>query len=89
VCPEAAAGGPLARLRDGDMVSLDADLGRLEVAVAPSVWLAREPVVHAEPVRRGWGRELFAFMRCAASSAEQGGSCFTVSLHESDGVSGQ
>jgi phosphogluconate dehydratase len=71
------------------MVSLDADLGRLEVAVAPSVWLAREPVVHAEPVRRGWGRELFAFMRGAASSAEQGGSCFTVSLQESDGVSGQ
>ncbi|WP_339845040.1 phosphogluconate dehydratase [uncultured Halopseudomonas sp.] len=86
VCPEAAAGGPLARLRDGDIVSLDADLGRLEVAVAPSAWLAREPAVHDEPVRRGWGRELFAFMRGAASPAEQGGSCFTASLSEADGV---
>lgn len=88
VCPEAAAGGPLARLRDGDMVSLDADLGRLDVAVAPSVWLAREPVRHAEVVRRGWGRELFAFMRGAASPAEEGGSCFTASLREADGAPG-
>lgn len=86
VCPEAAAGGPLARLRDGDMVSLDADLGRLEVAVAPTVWRAREPVSHEEPVRRSCGRELFAFMRGAASPAEQGGSCFTASLQEADGA---
>ena len=84
LCPEARADGALARLRDGDLVSLNAGEGTLEVIVDDAVWAAREPVTQAEPVRRGLGREMFAFMRHAVSSAEEGGSSFTASLREAD-----
>ena len=83
--PEADAGGPLAYLQDGDWLTLDAQAGTLQVAVETEQWQARSAAVHAEPVRRGWGRELFAFARQQVSSAEQGASCFTVSLEQSDG----
>ena len=42
--PEAADGGPLARLRDGDIVRLDAEAGTLEALVEPADWAARTPV---------------------------------------------
>lgn len=84
LCPEAAAGGPLARLRDGDWVSVDAEAGTLQVDLDAAALEARPPVSPSEPVRRGWGRELFGFMRAAASPAEQGGSCFTESLAIAD-----
>ena len=42
VSPEAAAGGPLARLRDGDLVRLDADAGTLLALVDSAEWDARE-----------------------------------------------
>ena len=35
VTPEAAAGGAIAKVRDGDVIRLDARAGRLEVKVAP------------------------------------------------------
>ncbi|HDZ57320.1 MAG TPA: phosphogluconate dehydratase [Pseudomonas xinjiangensis] len=85
LCPEAAAGGPLARLHDGDLLVLDAGRGTLELAVGPNEWQSRQPAVQPEAIRRGMGRELFAFMRSTASPAEQGGSCFTDSLHTADG----
>ena len=44
VTPEAADGGPLARVRDGDMIRLDAEAGTLEVLVDAAEWAAREPV---------------------------------------------
>ncbi|MEH6389491.1 MAG: phosphogluconate dehydratase [Pseudomonas profundi] len=84
VCPEARDGGPLALLRDGDQVTLDAGAGTLDVVVDEAVWAGRQPVSQAEPIRRGWGREMFAFMRHAVSSAEEGGSSFTASLREAD-----
>ena len=43
VTPEAADGGPIARLRDGDIIRLDATTGRLEALVAPAEWAARAP----------------------------------------------
>jgi len=85
VSPEAQAGGPLARLRDGDWLELDARSGTLQVRVPDAEWQARTPARSSEPVRRGWGRELFAFARQQASSAEQGASCFTESLIQADG----
>lgn len=42
--PEAAKGGPIARLRDGDIVRLDAMAGTLDVLVDASDFAAREPV---------------------------------------------
>jgi len=76
VSPEAADGGPLARLRDGDVIRLDAAAGRLEVLVPEAEWLAREVAVMPEHLRAanglGMGRELFAGMRRSALTAEQG-----------------
>jgi dihydroxyacid dehydratase/phosphogluconate dehydratase len=51
VAPESAIGGPLSRLRDGDMVSLDAYAGSLSVSADLD---AREPVLPAVRDRRGW-----------------------------------
>jgi phosphogluconate dehydratase len=75
VSPEAVAGGAIARLRDGDIVRLDAGAGVLEAEVGEHELLAREPTpaAHSEPVF-GMGRELFALFRSHARSAEEGGS---------------
>jgi phosphogluconate dehydratase len=73
VHPEAHAGGPLAKLRDGDMMRLCADRGELVALVDAGEWAARSAVAppQAPP---GIGRELFAFMRHGADNAEAGGS---------------
>ncbi|MES2815113.1 MAG: phosphogluconate dehydratase [Pseudomonadota bacterium] len=71
VAPEAAAGGPLAKLRDGDMVRLDAVAGTLSV-LAPD-FLSRAPVtVDLSANEFGIGRELFAAFRRHAGSADTG-----------------
>ena len=88
VCPEAASGGPLARLRDGDVIALDAATGTLAVAVSPSDWQARSAEPAPADIARGWGRELFGFMRATVSSAEEGGSSFTRDLSAADSESG-
>jgi phosphogluconate dehydratase len=72
-----AAGGPaLARVRDGDVIRLDANSGTLEVRVSENVWAAREVLVMPPALRianaMGTGRELFANMRRNASTAEEG-----------------
>jgi dihydroxy-acid dehydratase len=54
VAPESAVGGPLARLRDGDMVRLDAAAGELSVEVDPAAFAARSPVRPPVPDLRGW-----------------------------------
>ena len=73
VTPEAARGGMLARLRDGDVVRLCADRGLLEVLVDEAELAGREPA--AAPIAApGMGRELFALMRNFSDGAEQGGS---------------
>lgn len=71
--PEALGGGPLAKIRDGDVVRLSAEDGSLEVLVDPSDWEARDEAA-APPPAFGTGRELFAFMRQGADGAEQGAS---------------
>ena len=71
VSPEAACGGPIARLRDGDIVRLDATRGRLEV---PGVDLEeRAPVtVDLGANAHGTGRELFACFRAHVGAAPEG-----------------
>ena len=80
--PEAAAGGLVSRLRDGDMLRLDAEAGRLEALLDVRELLAREPPV-AVPSGHdlGFGRELFANMRGSVTSAEQGAMTFGGSLY--------
>ena len=76
VSPEAAAGGPLARVRDGDVIRLDATAGTLQVLVSAAEWDARaiEPMPEAlrDANGLGLGRELFAGMRRRALTAEEG-----------------
>jgi phosphogluconate dehydratase len=76
VTPEAAAGGPLAKLRDGDLVRLDAVAGTLAALVGDAEWAAREAATMPQPLRQanghGIGRELFASFRRNALAAEEG-----------------
>jgi len=76
VSPEAAAGGDLAKVRDGDVIRLDANAETLQVLVDPAVWAARPLETMPEALRAangvGMGRELFANMRRNALAAEQG-----------------
>ncbi|WP_349238423.1 phosphogluconate dehydratase [Nocardioides sp. InS609-2] len=75
VTPEAAVGGPLSRVRDGDWVTLDADAGVLEIDADLS---SREPTGRA-PQGEEWsgtGRELFAAFRATVGPADAGASVF-------------
>jgi phosphogluconate dehydratase len=76
VSPEAAAGGDLAKVRDGDVIRLDANAETLQVLVDPAEWAARPLATMPEALRAangvGMGRELFANMRRNALAAEQG-----------------
>ena len=75
--PMAAAGGPIAKLRDGDVVRLDAPAGRLSVLVPEADWAARQPVSEdLSASHAGFGRELFASFRAAAGAADQGAHVF-------------
>ena len=71
--PEAARGGAIAKLQDGDMVRLCGNSGTLSVLVEDGDWANRAPA--AMPLAHvGTGRELFALMRATADEAEKGGS---------------
>lgn len=71
--PEAADGGPLARVQTGDLVRLDCQEGRLDVHVDAEQWAAR-PIATADLTARhhGLGRELFEGFRARVSGAEMG-----------------
>lgn len=73
VTPEASDGGPIARIRDGDMIRLDAPRGRLQALVDDSEFAAREPViVDLSANDHGLGRELFRMFRANAMPADLG-----------------
>ncbi|NUB15051.1 phosphogluconate dehydratase, partial [Azospirillum brasilense] len=76
VTPEAAAGGPLGRVRDGDMLRLDTERGTLEVLVDDAEWTARPLADAPADAGVGCGRELFGVFRRAVGSAEAGASVF-------------
>lgn len=76
VSPEALSGGPLAKLRDGDLVRVCANSGTLSALVSEADWAAREVVgITPEAVLEngaGMGRELFAGLRRNVNTAEEG-----------------
>ncbi len=76
VSPEAASGGPLARVLDGDVIRLDAVAGTLQVLVDPETWKGRTPAAMPTELQaansRGMGRELFTNLRKHALQAEEG-----------------
>jgi phosphogluconate dehydratase len=73
VTPEAHAGGPLARVRDGDVVRVDARAGHLDVLVNADA-LAGRTAADYSVEQNGCGRELFASFRRLVGSAEHGAS---------------
>ena len=73
VTPEAAAGGPIARVRDGDAIRLDAAAGQLDVLVDAAEFAARAPAeADLSANAFGIGRELFAAFRSTVGPAETG-----------------
>jgi len=71
ISPEAASGGPLAMLRDGDIVRLDAVAGTIDCLEAD--FANRGPTPFSPgPEAEGMGRELFAAFRAAAGPATEG-----------------
>nr|WP_170539050.1 phosphogluconate dehydratase [Ruegeria arenilitoris] len=75
VCPEALDGGPIAKLRDGDLLRVDAVRGQLEI-LTPGV--LDRPVATADlsAHQYGVGRDLFTTFRNAVGSADAGASIF-------------
>jgi phosphogluconate dehydratase len=72
VTPEAAGGGALARLRQGDLLRLDGEAGTLEALVDAAEFAARTPDRDSTPPAQDLGRNLFAGNRAACTPADQG-----------------
>jgi phosphogluconate dehydratase len=77
ISPEALPDGPLARVRDGDIIRLDARTGQLE---AVGVDLSARPPANSPPPPAGTGRELFAMLRVHANQAELGASAMLAAM---------
>ncbi len=75
LCPECEMGGPLAKVREGDIISLNLQTGDINVLVDDAEFNAREPLPNsAKNHHYGMGREMFGGFRLGASSAETGAS---------------
>lgn len=86
--PEALDGGPLGKLRDGDIVRLDADNGSLEVKLDAQTWAQREQAVgNLDHYHVGLGRELFGGFRQLAMRGEEG--CSVLGGFEADDLARQ
>ncbi|MBU2677870.1 MAG: phosphogluconate dehydratase [Gammaproteobacteria bacterium] len=75
VTPEAVAGGPIAKVRDGDMICIDAEKGELSLNGGDAFGSRMAPEVDSS-AHSGMGRELFAAFRERATGAEKGASLF-------------
>ncbi|MCX4188949.1 phosphogluconate dehydratase [Methylophaga sp. OBS3] len=73
MCPESADGGPLTRIKDGDMIHLDTEKGIMNVLVDEEEFNSRLSCMMANTEHHyGAGRELFDSFRAGVSSAEEG-----------------
>jgi phosphogluconate dehydratase len=77
VTPEAEAGGAIAKIRDGDMIRLDATTGSVDVLIDAAEFAARESAT-ADLTKHhvGMGRELFGLFRANAVAADLGAGVF-------------
>jgi len=79
VSPEAASAGPIAKLREDDLIIIDADAGTMNAHVDDEEWAGRSAIpMDLRGNRFGVGRELFGLMRANATCAEEGGSALFV-----------
>jgi phosphogluconate dehydratase len=79
VSPEALGGGPIGKIRDGDLIRVDALTGELQAMVDEHEWATRLQAEAPAP-EEGMGRELFALMRASANEAERGGSALLAAM---------
>lgn len=77
--PEALGGGPIGKLRDGDIVRVCAEAGVVEALVDAAEWDARDQPA-APPAPYDTGRELFALFRQHSDLAEQGASAMLAAM---------
>ncbi len=83
--PEAARGGPLGKLREGDIIRLDGEAGTLDVLVDAAEWAAREHAPNTAPAANDLGRNLFAVNRQVVGPADQGAISISCGPAASDG----
>jgi len=77
VTPEAADGGAIAKIRDGDMIRLDVEAGTLEYVGDEREFQSRTPATEdLRAEHRGMGRELFAGFRTLVNTADKGAGVF-------------
>lgn len=85
VTPECLLDGPLAKVRNGDVILLDGERGILATRVSETEWAARQlETVDLDQYQHGLGRELFAAFRANAAAAEQGGVTFQGGFTQED-----
>ena len=73
VTPDTDAGGNLGKVRDGDLVTIDATAGVMEVDVSEPELAARPPAGPGSQDRsHGMGRELFEVFRTHVGDTEEG-----------------
>jgi phosphogluconate dehydratase len=79
VSPEVSVGGPLGRIRNGDIIRLDCENGLLEALVPAEEWAKRSAAAaDLSGNEVGMGRELFAMFRHNVSAAEEGAATFAL-----------
>ena len=79
VAPEAARGGALSKVQDGDMILVDCETGVLEVDVDQNTFQSREfATFRPNASHMGLGRELFSAFRAIATDTETGASLFNL-----------
>ena len=77
MAPEAANGGPIAKVRAGDILLLDTNTGEMTIKVPADEFAARAPSpFQPNQSHIGLGREMFGGFRSAVSGAEHGASIF-------------
>lgn len=75
LCPECEMGGPLAKVLEGDIISLNLQTGQVNALVDEVEFDARSPIPNrANNHHYGQGREMFGGFRLGASTAETGAS---------------
>jgi phosphogluconate dehydratase len=76
--PEAVDGGPISKIRDGDLIRLDANEGTLSFLGDEKEFFSRTPAIEdLRPQHFGMGRELFAGFRALVGAADNGASVFS------------
>ncbi len=81
ISPECMMGGPLAKVRTGDIIALNATHGRLDVEVSEEEWASREvATADLSGNQFGMGRELFSGFRQLADTAENG--CYSFAFDD-------